>query len=380
LHLSTVWLVAESVDSSDGSVSNEPPVDDEVTTAEEAAIEKANDILEEKKEAAISAASLYFMCEDKVKTLQTKVEEQTGGLAEAKEMVKKMKSDDEEVVIPIGDDAEEFTPERAFSVFDANKSGGIDKAELKNAIAAVNDVITAEDEIDAVMSKYDLNTDGELGLDEFRKLCKSKKLNLKKRRTSMLKKVVVQSKEDAAAVRAIKEELIIKELIMKAEKAETDTAAALEASKEDLLSAETTLTAAEGEHVKAKKEVERQEKVLEDIKNDAWSAERVFAAFDADKNGTLDISELQLALTALLGSKVSEETTKKFAKKYDKDGDGNLDFEEFSTCSTEARKSPAVFFNNVFAFGNDKDGGAREKVEEMEKGEVEQLRKEGTGM
>jgi len=342
----------------------EPTMTAEEEASEAASLKKAEELLAEKKDKTTKATSFYDFCLGKCDTLDKKREECESVLEEAQELLRKMKSDDEEVVIPVDDDAVEFSPERAFAVFDADGSGGIDRAELKNAIAAVNNKIADDEEIDVILSKYNLNADGQLKLDEFKKLCKSKKLNLKKRRMSVFKKKVVQSEEDAAAVEAIKHELLVKELLANAEEGFKVAEASLESTLAELKNAKDQLEESEKMKNKAEEEASRQETVLKDIKEGAWSAERIFAAFDADNNGTLDISELQLALTALLGMKVGESLVKKFAKKYDVDGDGNLDFEEFSKCSAEAKKTPAAFFNNMFSFGNADD--AREKVTQLE--------------
>ena len=109
---------------------------------------------------------------------------------------------------------------------------------------------------------------------------------------------------------------------------------------------------------------------MQHIKNGEWSAERVFAAFDTDKDNSLNIGELKLALTSLLEKEVSNEDAKKFAKRFDKDGDGVLNFKEFEECVESAQKSLNNFFATMFAGRDDKaiSVNARKVVAEKENG------------
>ncbi|GMH87677.1 hypothetical protein TrST_g3089 [Triparma strigata] len=93
----------------------------------------------------------------------------------------------------------------------------------------------------------------------------------------------------------------------------------------------------------------RREKIESDIKEGKWSTERVFAAFDDDNSGTLDVGELTLALTSLLERDVSQDEAARFASRYDLNGDGVLDFDEFSACVDDATNSINQFFTNMFS-------------------------------
>ncbi|GMH54785.1 hypothetical protein TL16_g01749 [Triparma laevis f. inornata] len=93
----------------------------------------------------------------------------------------------------------------------------------------------------------------------------------------------------------------------------------------------------------------KKERIERDIKEGKWSAERVFAAFDNDNSGTLDVGELKLALTSLLERDVSHEEATRFASRYDVNGDGVLDFEEFTKCVSNATNSLNHFFTNMFS-------------------------------
>jgi len=104
-------------------------------------------------------------------------------------------------------------------------------------------------------------------------------------------------------------------------------------------------------------------KVVRDIESGCWSAERVFAAFDSDKNGSLDISELQLALTSLLGKQVTRETTHSLAMKYDTDGNGSLDFAEFEEIAKDAERDAKSFFASFnLSLNAEEDAKAVEKA------------------
>jgi len=51
----------------------------------------------------------------------------------------------------------------------------------------------------------------------------------------------------------------------------------------------------------------------------SWTPWRVFELYDKDKNGSLDVSELEFALSSTLGYIVPTKEVEKLIKKYDKD-------------------------------------------------------------
>jgi len=55
-----------------------------------------------------------------------------------------------------------------------------------------------------------------------------------------------------------------------------------------------------------------------------WSPARVFAAIDVDNSGSIDLSELGVALTAVLGKEVKEKEVVEVMNKFDEDKDGML--------------------------------------------------------
>ena len=56
---------------------------------------------------------------------------------------------------------------------------------------------------------------------------------------------------------------------------------------------------------------------------------RIFRSFDEDRNGTIDVGELQRGL-ADLGAEVSAEQVADFFEILDQDGDGEIDYTEFA--------------------------------------------------
>ena len=72
---------------------------------------------------------------------------------------------------------------------------------------------------------------------------------------------------------------------------------------------------------------------------DDWTALRVFQLYDTDNSGTLDASELEFALTAMLGRLVSTDEASKLMKKFDADNSGELDMKEFERVAFAAKKN-----------------------------------------
>ncbi|GMH87279.1 hypothetical protein TrST_g6482 [Triparma strigata] len=72
---------------------------------------------------------------------------------------------------------------------------------------------------------------------------------------------------------------------------------------------------------------------------DEWTAARVFDLSDADKSGSLDIDELEFALTSVLGKIVTRGEVDKLMKKFDTDNSGGLDKAEFENFAAALKKS-----------------------------------------
>lgn len=175
---------------------------------------------------------------------------------------------------------------------------------------------------------------------------------LKRKRGSVFtlhktKKVI--NVDEITTVHQVKEELVAKELVRTIESEAEEAEKLAKEAEDSLQEAVKEMDAAVSKEDQASAEVSRQERVIEDIKNGEWNSERVFAAFDADNNGTLDVSELQVALTSLLGKEVSSADTQKFVKKFDIDGDGCISFDEFTECVDSAQASLTNFFSNFFS-------------------------------
>ena len=69
-----------------------------------------------------------------------------------------------------------------------------------------------------------------------------------------------------------------------------------------------------------------------------WTAARVFDLSDADNSGYLDLAELEFALTSVLGKVVTRTEVDKLMKKFDTDGNGNLDKAEFEKFAEALKK------------------------------------------
>jgi hypothetical protein len=146
---------------------------------------------------------------------------------------------------------------------------------------------------------------------------------------------VKTSQEEKDAVQGVKEDLMAKEILVEADaeaaaaKEKLDAAVAVEEAKK------AEIAALEAEEADASTSVARAEKVVSDIANEEWTTERVFAAFDKDLSGTLDTSELQLAMTAFLEREISLEDVDGMLTTFDVDKDGVISFDEFSAIIAE---------------------------------------------
>ena len=82
-----------------------------------------------------------------------------------------------------------------------------------------------------------------------------------------------------------------------------------------------------------------------------WSPERVFAGIDLDGGGSLDLEELTVASTAVMGRYVPPEEVVELMKKYDDDNSGSLDIQEFKSLLLDARKEQAEKKSKNFMAG-----------------------------
>ena len=87
------------------------------------------------------------------------------------------------------------------------------------------------------------------------------------------------------------------------------------------------------------------------------------------------MEELSLALTSLLGREVNSEESAKFAKRFDTNGDGVIDFEEFKQVSEIAKeKKTPNFFEELFFSNEEADkkasDTARAYLKEVEAAEI----------
>ena len=75
-----------------------------------------------------------------------------------------------------------------------------------------------------------------------------------------------------------------------------------------------------------------------------------------------------MALTSLLDREVSDSEAKKFAKKYDTDGDGVISFEEFDALVESAKSGVKSFFDNLFNIKSKEAEAAKETIMQKEAG------------
>jgi Ca2+-binding EF-hand superfamily protein len=279
---------------------------------------------------------------------------------------------------------ERFDAARVFAIFDADSSNFIDKAELTLALTAVSETPVTEEIVTDILNKFDLDGDGSISFEEFKKLAadpmfakakKSKKLRALKmfsKSASKPAKPLTLTEEQEMIVTDIKQDLVEREQIKALEK---EVEVATEATVEQSAALEAATKAAEelqAEADMAKADAERQTRIAEAIEAGEWSAERVFAAYDADNSGTLDEEELSLALTCLCGNAVSASRAKKLLAKFDTNDDGVLDFAEFENVAAAAQKHVGSFLKKVF--GDSKNlveaEETRAKVAQLENGEI----------
>ena len=264
-------------------------------------------------------------------------------------------------------------------MFDNDRNGELSKDEIKNVLTVLTEKIISNGDVDDLFDKYDTDGNGSISISELKPMLFDieHQTNRKKSRFFKPKTKIVGDEVKAAVVEA-KEALMILEVIH-------DDVVALDAVAKEASKAEEELQVASEEANEASKNAtettelaNRQEKVVTAIENDEWSVERVFTAFDKDKNGVLDAEELNLALTSLLGREIKEIEQKKFVKRFDSNGDGVLDFEEFKCVSDLAKKSSKPNFLESMFFNKDAANSAathaaRSTVSAMEATVVEEV-------
>ncbi|GMH64040.1 hypothetical protein TL16_g03872 [Triparma laevis f. inornata] len=260
-----------------------------------------------------------------------------------------------------------WTVERVFALFDQDGDGNLDTEEITTAITAISERFPTSEQIAALFKKYDINGDGQFDKGELKAMLKDDALKKKRRKSAAgRKQVLTKDLEDKAAIQTLKEELVAKEILINIEKDAAEAISISQKANDELKKKEVEALTAKLEQDETGKELARQERVINDIKEGKWSTERVFQAFDADNSGTLDVGELKLALTSLLDKEVSNSDAKKFAKKFDTDGDGTISIDEFEACVASAQASLNNFFTSLFS-GDDNGGAvARKEIEKLE--------------
>jgi len=285
-----------------------------------------------------------------------------------------------------------FSVRRVMSMFDNDRNGELSREEIKNVLTVLTEKIVSNGDVDAMFDKYDTDGNGSISISELKPMLFDIEHQAKKKKSRFFRpKTKIVGDETKEAIFQAKEALMVLEIVHGVEEEMEKARDEVEAIEAKLKETKQEASEMSDKATKTAELANRQEKVVESIINDEWSTERVFAAFDADKNGVLDIAELSLALTSLLGRKIGHIESKKFAEKFDVNGDGQLDFEEFKAVSAVAQKmTKQNFFDSMF-FNRDKEDKAAadnarmnlEKleavelvVEEVKKGAVEVGREE----
>jgi Ca2+-binding EF-hand superfamily protein len=270
-----------------------------------------------------------------------------------------------------------WTAGRIFAIFDANKDGELDKEEILTAVSAIIERVPTTEQLTRLYAKYDANGDGKFSLSELTEMVKDDFLKPPKgRRTSLFKaaKPLESSQSEKNAIASIKETLMAKEIMVQVNQEAIEAHSEHAAIKAEENVKNLFLVEAEFHEEELMKALARAEKVAEDISKGDWTTARVFSAFDKDLNGYLDLSELKLALTAILGRSVTDEETSRMATTYDADGDGRISYDEFEACVSTCKGSGvAKFIGGMLGGGKkkeDDDDAAKKAVEavvEMEK-------------
>ena len=86
----------------------------------------------------------------------------------------------------------------------------------------------------------------------------------------------------------------------------------------------------------------------------------VFDLFDADDSGTIDVEEL-VEVFGTLGQEISELEAEDLIANFDKDGDGELSFEEFAEYFQQTldmeEEDPDAMVHNLFSMFDKNDDG-----------------------
>jgi Ca2+-binding EF-hand superfamily protein len=263
----------------------------------------------------------------------------------------------------------EWTVARVFALFDVDGDGNLDRDEIKAAITAISESVPSDVQLAQAFEKYDANNDGTFQREELEAMLSDELLQRKRKGSVFGRKNKDIDIEEKFTVQQVKEDLVAKELVLMIGKEKEEVESMAETVNKTLTDHEEKLTEVLTKAKSLEEQVARQEKVVGSIKVGEWSNERVFAAFDADNNDNLDVSELKLALTALLEKEVSNSDAAKLVKKYDVDGDGLLNFDEFCACAKTAEASLNNFFSQMFSDVSASEEATREAraaVAEME--------------
>ncbi len=325
------------------------------TEAEE--VEKLTKIAEEKTARARAAS-----------TITTKaIDESIEVTEKSNEVAQIMKAKVKEI------DAQPWTAERIFALFDKDVTGELSRDEIVSALTAIKERVPTEEQLLDLYGKYDANGDGLFSMEELVQMMNDDLIKPKKIRRSVFKrnpKAAATPQEEKDKVKSIKEELMAKEIILTVEREAAVAIAAKESSEQAAkAAAEAKAKAAkvEEEHAAA---LSRQDKVIKDISDGVWSTARVFAAFDANHDNQLSVSELQLALSAILDRAVTASDAQKFSDKFDEDKDGAISFSEFETVVNHAEDHFSGFFGLFSSFGDPEDVDiAKSAVAKKENGE-----------
>jgi len=88
----------------------------------------------------------------------------------------------------------------------------------------------------------------------------------------------------------------------------------------------------------------------------------VFAAFDKDSSGKITAKELGVVLKSM-NQNFTDDQLKKIVKKFDKDGDGQIDFNEFMDMMTKHERKEVDELKEAFAVFDKNGDGSISAVE-----------------
>jgi Ca2+-binding EF-hand superfamily protein len=244
-----------------------------------------------------------------------------------------------------------------FEAFDSNHDGKFGREEMKSCLSALWERIALQNEVDSIMEKYaNGGIMGEIDKDTFTTLLNAGVFHQKGYQGSGSIEMDHNKFDytmdtahllDLSDVAKAKDDIVIT-LLHEEYKIEQANAAKAKAAAESAVGAAAQEVVTKAALVQAKKgEEDRYVRIIADIKAGLWSSQRVFAAYDLDASGALDVAELDAALTCLLGMEISMEQAQKMMDKFDSNHDHVMEPNEFDELVAKAQEGGKNFFSDI---------------------------------